>query len=119
MAATRAAGPLMMVAVLAIVLATVEFAEAKRGCSAFGHSCFGGHGKRADEDVVLTPGADSEQSRSLYDTAPLNEDDERVLANAIGNLVRPADSVPLRLSPFLRQWLQSYRRPSGQSLEVK
>ncbi|XP_054280281.1 uncharacterized protein LOC128998252 [Macrosteles quadrilineatus] len=64
-----------------------------RGCSSFGHSCFGGHGKRSDEEFpppeFLPPVEQEPENR-----VPLDN-------------IKQADIVPL-----LRQWLQlrSYRR---------
>ncbi|KAK6643815.1 hypothetical protein RUM43_000078 [Polyplax serrata] len=34
------------------ILSALHLTYAKRGCAAFGHSCFGGHGKRTDTDSV-------------------------------------------------------------------
>ncbi|XP_046682512.1 uncharacterized protein LOC124368974 [Homalodisca vitripennis] len=62
-----------------------------RGCSSFGHSCFGGHGKRADEQFP----------------APDYQADQEPGEEKLPDQYRQADIVPL-----LRQWLQlqSYRR---------
>jgi len=96
------------------------------GCSAFGHSCFGGHGKRADEDVLLIPGPDSDQQSRLVfppTAAGAEGSDESVIqTGGFGALsASPSEQLvpsPHNLSPFLRQWLQSYQRSAG-DIEVK
>ena len=88
------------------------------GCSVFGHSCFGGHGKRADEGVLLLPGSDSDlQSRLVFPpagTASEGRDEDAVQAGHYGAL-SPSLSETLvpsshNLSPFLRQWVRSLSR---------
>ncbi|XP_050677787.1 neuropeptide CCHamide-2 [Leptidea sinapis] len=44
----------LLAACLLVVLVISVGVSAKRGCSAFGHSCFGGHGKRSD-NAILNP----------------------------------------------------------------
>jgi hypothetical protein len=86
------------------------------GCSAFGHSCFGGHGKRADDGVLLIPGPDSDQQSRLVfpPTAAAgseDSDDAVIQAGGFGALSasRSEQLVPSshNLSPFLRQWVRS------------
>ncbi|XP_017883185.1 uncharacterized protein LOC108626814 [Ceratina calcarata] len=36
---------------LMVLIILADVSQAKRGCSAFGHSCYGGHGKRFDPQV--------------------------------------------------------------------
>jgi len=84
------------------------------GCSAFGHSCFGGHGKRADEDVLLIPGPDSDQQSRLVfppTAAGAEGSDESVIqTGGFGALsASPSEQLvpsPHNLSPFLRQWVR-------------
>ena len=84
------------------------------GCSAFGHSCFGGHGKRADEGVLLIPGPDSDQQSRLVfpPTAARAEgsDDAVIRSGGFGELsASPSEPLvpsPNNLSPFLRQWVR-------------
>jgi hypothetical protein len=90
------------------------------GCSAFGHSCFGGHGKRADEGVLLLPGAVSDQQqRPMFPAAETGSDDaEDAMIQPEGyGALSPASSAsllpsPHRLSPFLRQWASISSGPS-------
>uniref|UniRef100_A0A146LVY8 Uncharacterized protein n=1 Tax=Lygus hesperus TaxID=30085 RepID=A0A146LVY8_LYGHE len=61
----------------------IETASAfKRGCSAFGHSCFGGHGKRSDSSSLMEPQLQQAEQR-LHQRLP-NTD-------------------------LFKQWLQAYR----------
>jgi hypothetical protein len=120
--------PSILIVVLTIVVIAVHIdqSSAKRGCSAFGHSCFGGHGKRADEGVLLIPGPDSDQQSRLVfpPTAARAEgsDDAVIRSGGFGELsASPSEPLvpsPNNLSPFLRQWLQSYQRSAG-DIEVK
>jgi hypothetical protein len=82
------------------------------GCSAFGHSCFGGHGKRADVGSLPLPGADSDQQQRLVfpeaETGFVDGEEASIQPEGYGAL-SPASSEslvpsPNRLSPFLRQW---------------
>nr|BAO00943.1 cchamide 2 [Nilaparvata lugens] len=75
----------------------------RKGCASFGHSCFGGHGKRAVEEIL--PPRDYDMPMPSSDNAM----DEQRLAN---NEIEP-DIVPI-----LRQWLLSYRnRQLGSGLK--
>ncbi|XP_071651164.1 uncharacterized protein [Temnothorax longispinosus] len=49
--------------VLVILISVNQKAYAKRGCSSFGHSCYGGHGKRFDSTM---------QRNTLQDRASQN-----------------------------------------------
>ncbi|PSN58410.1 hypothetical protein C0J52_02799 [Blattella germanica] len=81
------------------------------GCSSFGHSCFGGHGKRADEDVLLLPGSDAVFPPSSSGVAAQEDggDDVMMQTAGFGGARAPSSSSSL---------LQSYRRSTG-DLEVK
>uniref|UniRef100_A0A8D8VZK4 Neuropeptide CCHamide-2 n=1 Tax=Cacopsylla melanoneura TaxID=428564 RepID=A0A8D8VZK4_9HEMI len=65
------AGCFLLVMLMALVISTVDVASAKRGCASFGHSCFGGHGKRSspdtDTDTLSLPSED-------YFSPPKSED---------------------------------------------
>nr|AWT50594.1 neuropeptide CCH2 [Diaphorina citri] len=50
MSVQYSAGCFLLVIMMALVISTVDVASAKRGCASFGHSCFGGHGKRSSPD---------------------------------------------------------------------
>ncbi|XP_046982905.1 uncharacterized protein LOC124552621 isoform X2 [Schistocerca americana] len=100
-----------LVLALAVTLVLLQAADAKRGCMAFGHSCFGGHGKRAD----MEPGAEGVQGAE--EAAAVAE-----AAAAAALLDDAASPQRFRLSPFLRQWLQrAYQQQpaDSQTVEVK
>ncbi|XP_046398790.1 neuropeptide CCHamide-2 [Ischnura elegans] len=105
----------LTIAVLTVfIFGTRQIVEAKRGCSAFGHSCFGGHGKRAD--VPSDVGSSDFQSMQQ----PSQEVFISTADEASPPYQDPAgpayESSPQRfltwskMQPFLRQWLESYRR---------
>ncbi|XP_018917722.1 uncharacterized protein [Bemisia tabaci] len=53
-------------------------ASAKRGCSAFGHSCFGGHGKRFDPEAMeVGAGAAAAMADILDDQTTRDRDRDR------------------------------------------
>ncbi|XP_049797484.1 uncharacterized protein LOC126214882 [Schistocerca nitens] len=116
-----------LVLALAVTLVLLQAADAKRsygvrrpgdiqvrragGCMAFGHSCFGGHGKRAD----MEPGAEGVEGAE--EAAAVAE-----AAAAAALLDDAASPQRFRLSPFLRQWLQrAYQQQpaDSQTVEVK
>lgn len=55
------------------------------GCSSFGHSCFGGHGKRSDDEFPAPDYQQESEPEHTVDRLPEG---------------RPGDLVPL-----LRQWV--------------
>ncbi|XP_021940631.1 uncharacterized protein LOC110840119 isoform X2 [Zootermopsis nevadensis] len=94
------------------------------GCSAFGHSCFGGHGKRTDGNAVLIPGPDSDQQPLLvFRPEEEDADDAMVQQGALPSAwsatagISPRQPPPLpakyNLTPFLRQWFQALRHSTG------
>ncbi|XP_075231491.1 neuropeptide CCHamide-2 isoform X2 [Lycorma delicatula] len=103
---TTTSTTMLLLCLLLIAAALADIASAKRGCSAFGHSCFGGHGKRADEEFF--PQTD-------YDSAvPSSADAGSVDNNMMEKPHRATTSVLAPdIVPLLRQWLMSYRRSSG------
>nr|CAD7261688.1 unnamed protein product [Timema shepardi] len=68
------------------------------GCSAFGHACFGGHGKRSEGEVMLVPGPESDQQGP-------GEDEQLFLGGGRDGGNDFSRTPIIRLSPFLRQWL--------------
>ncbi|XP_059474360.1 uncharacterized protein LOC132196013 [Neocloeon triangulifer] len=94
--------------VLLVLAAVAALAAAKRGCSAFGHSCFGGHGKRSDggggeqmppelpalETLAYPAGSDSFQPVLPPRGEPLLRRTQPLFA---------IDRIP----PALRQWFES------------
>ncbi|XP_026474686.1 neuropeptide CCHamide-2-like [Ctenocephalides felis] len=86
----------------AIICLWLGQVQAKRGCIAFGHSCFGGHGKRSDQEVFSpyetpeTTALVNQRSPTGYNTQlqPSDVDDEAIRSN---------------LEHIIVKWLQRYR----------
>ncbi|XP_017790378.1 PREDICTED: uncharacterized protein LOC108572631 [Habropoda laboriosa] len=101
----------------------VAAASSERGCSAFGHSCYGGHGKRFDphlRDNVLQGNEPSTDDRSeKTETLSLSNDFVRPEQKFGGQpeilfpQMRRQDSSrfdPYTLSFIVRQWLTLHHR---------
>ncbi|KAB0802415.1 hypothetical protein PPYR_04601 [Photinus pyralis] len=94
-------------AALILVIKT-DAVDAKRGCATFGHSCYGGMGKRMSPSELMTndevlQDVQQESNPGLIFTGPrgdIGSDTER----------RISLQELYNISPFFRQWLQSYRR---------
>ncbi|KAK9306654.1 hypothetical protein QLX08_002733 [Tetragonisca angustula] len=121
------------VCALMVLLSITDTAYAKRGCSAFGHSCFGGHGKRFDPHVrgnVL--------QENQVDTAASDKHEEMEALRLPNEFVIPErkfegqeetpfsqtrrqDSTrfdPSMLSFIVRQWLTSHHRLHQPDVEL-
>ncbi|XP_022901598.1 uncharacterized protein [Onthophagus taurus] len=78
-----------MVMVLSMMLALIVFTvdvDAKRGCKSYGHSCYGGVGKRNSDEI----------NEEVLDDVQIDENPEFVLTAS-------------NLSPLFRQWLRVFR----------
>lgn len=117
---------------LMVLFSVSDRAYAKRGCSAFGHSCFGGHGKRFDPHVRGDTLQDNEITTSNrgqeYETPRLNDEpfligpdrkfqgsEERIIETQ-----RQGSQTfdPNALSLLVRRWLASRRRLHDPDLEI-
>ncbi|XP_076624594.1 uncharacterized protein LOC143343510 [Colletes latitarsis] len=110
------------VCALMVLLFASSTAYAKRGCSAFGHSCFGGHGKRFDphlrNDAFQENDATTSDKNQELDTMRLNEFAVPMRKfEGQGEIFFPQsrrkDSSrfdPYTLSFIVGQWLTSHRR---------
>ncbi|VEN61718.1 unnamed protein product [Callosobruchus maculatus] len=106
--------PHMGAALAFLFVLLLAHADAKRGCVNFGHSCYGGMGKRASTGVEDTPAALGEEVRYL----PQSGDPALVFTGPRGSVYKP-DSATKELarqqqvenvSKVIRQWIQNYRR---------
>ncbi|KAJ3664488.1 hypothetical protein Zmor_000051 [Zophobas morio] len=95
----------VLLAAVAFVLA--EAAEAKRGCATFGHSCYGGMGKRAsdllDNNEEILQDVQNDENPAFVFTGPRSEYKPE----------RPPKLTPQQydnISRVIRQWIQYYRR---------
>ncbi|XP_024943438.1 uncharacterized protein LOC107269151 [Cephus cinctus] len=120
----------LTIALILLVSFSVEV-YAKRGCSAFGHSCFGGHGKRSEsnplnavlENVIANREIqDYDEPRSTNDYLFPDENQkaqDRQLRHSSDLIQPPQRPERYPLSFVINQWLASYRRANGADLETK
>ncbi|KAG6803055.1 hypothetical protein HZU73_01891 [Apis mellifera caucasica] len=114
--------PLSVCASICALIILIFFTDnsyAKRGCSAFGHSCFGGHGKRFDPNIreKILQDDDTITNREIEDLNSRNEFDvsEKKFGGQteiLSSQSRHQDSSrfnPFALSFIVRQWLTSHR----------
>ncbi|XP_038220225.1 neuropeptide CCHamide-2 [Zerene cesonia] len=116
---------LLAFSVIAVLVITVGV-NAKRGCSAFGHSCFGGHGKRSG-DSPGNPSSSELMGRQLgqeeipphpvyphsgYGILPSGDDIIPVRDGGVydreDNGVR--DIMKMKLRNIVKHWMDNFRR---------
>ncbi|XP_033217222.1 uncharacterized protein LOC117172991 [Belonocnema kinseyi] len=93
---------------------------AKRGCSAFGHSCFGGHGKRSETKQQESSKERNSISREVPEYVLSRSNDEifamdpaQLIQNRAERRISEIDKKQLGddpLSIFIRQWIISRHR---------
>ncbi|XP_053605788.1 neuropeptide CCHamide-2 isoform X2 [Plodia interpunctella] len=113
----------LVVAVVAILLVS-HGVSAKRGCSAFGHSCFGGHGKRSDSAMDTSPEMIARHQPGQEETAPhpvyphsgyngvLPPGDD-IIPVRDGGVYEDAaakDVMKFKLRNIVQHWMDNYRR---------
>ncbi|XP_043799628.1 uncharacterized protein LOC122718565 [Apis laboriosa] len=116
--------PLSVCASICALIILISFTDnsyAKRGCSAFGHSCFGGHGKRFDPNIREKMLQDDDtiinsRHREIEDLNSRNEFDVSEKKFGGQTEILPSQSRqdssrfnPFTLSFIVRQWLTSHR----------
>ncbi|KAL0270463.1 UNVERIFIED_CONTAM: hypothetical protein PYX00_007868 [Menopon gallinae] len=102
------------------IMTSVEVIQAKRGCASFGHSCFGGHGKRAvpvadpgdPEEIpagVQRPGDAFVGDGTLPQLEFFSRDEGQLDANGLGVLLKQQKyrepEEYSHLASLLRKWL--------------
>ncbi|XP_029154971.1 neuropeptide CCHamide-2 isoform X2 [Nylanderia fulva] len=112
----------LSIVLLVVLISVSDKAHAKRGCASFGHSCFGGHGKRFDSSI---------QHNTLQESIGQNQESEVPSPNDELFYILPNDEFRERsdklpfirtrkdtqqfdlypLSSFVNQWIASHRRP--------
>ncbi|NP_001280509.1 hypothetical protein precursor [Tribolium castaneum] len=92
------------VVLLAFVMAFVlAAAEAKRGCATFGHSCYGGMGKRTENNnEELLQDVQSEENPAFVFTGPRSENQQKLTPEQYDNISR-----------VIRQWDTIVQESSG------
>ncbi|XP_014234885.1 uncharacterized protein LOC106657738 [Trichogramma pretiosum] len=110
-----------VVTVFLFTLCCVEI-SAKRGCSAFGHSCYGGHGKRSNIELTDFNEKNKDEVQEEYDLAKPNLENVAYVPSQgftrdgfrLDN--RAIDRLPLRLNPnswslFIKKLMTTNRHP--------
>ncbi|XP_028174365.1 neuropeptide CCHamide-2 [Ostrinia nubilalis] len=115
------------VTILAVLLLAQGIA-AKRGCSAFGHSCFGGHGKRSDiaaidqtnQDLIArhqlgqeeTPPHPGYPHSGYSGLLPLGDDIIPVRDGGVYDREDGAsrDAIKFKLRNIVKHWMDNMRR---------
>ncbi|CAK9823768.1 hypothetical protein ANTRET_LOCUS2045 [Anthophora retusa] len=116
---------------LVLLLSSTGTTYAKRGCSAFGHSCYGGHGKRFDphlrDNVLQENEAPIDDRNGKTEALSLNNEfvgPEQKFGGQPEILfpqMRRQDTArfdPYTLSFIVRQWLTSHHRLHQPDVEL-
>lgn len=120
----------VLTSVLLVFLLITQGAYAKRGCSAFGHSCFGGHGKRSGNTGPI----EAEQQEIVNARRQIGQEEipphpGYPRSNINGMLASGDDIIPVRdggvydreegamkellksrLRNIVKHWMDNYRR---------
>ncbi|XP_039750755.1 neuropeptide CCHamide-2 [Pararge aegeria] len=114
---------ILAASVIAVLIISVGV-SAKRGCSAFGHSCYGGHGKRSDSSIdSSSPELLGRRQMGQAETPPhpiyphpygiLSSGDDIIPVRDGGvydSEGSARDAVKMKLRNMLRYWMDYYRR---------
>ncbi|XP_048477886.1 neuropeptide CCHamide-2 [Plutella xylostella] len=119
-----------LTALAVIILLITQGISAKRGCSAFGHSCFGGHGKRSGDNAgIETQNGDNPNYRRQLGQeetpphpgyprsapAPLSPGDDIIPIRDGGVYDHDENNamkeyMKFRLRSIVKHWMDNYRR---------
>ncbi|XP_022123410.2 neuropeptide CCHamide-2 [Pieris rapae] len=114
---------LLALSLIAILVISVGV-NAKRGCSAFGHSCFGGHGKRSENSQASGSEILSGRQLGQEETPPhpvyphsgygiLPSGDDIIPIRDGGVYERdenPRDVMKMKLRNIVKNWMENFRR---------
>ncbi|XP_023934821.2 neuropeptide CCHamide-2 [Bicyclus anynana] len=112
---------ILAASVIAVLVISVGVG-AKRGCSAFGHSCYGGHGKRSDSslrsssELLGQPGQAETPPQPMYPQpyGVLSAGDDIIPVRDGGAYdrdgLRARDALKMKMRNILRYWMDYYRR---------
>ncbi|KAH8242996.1 hypothetical protein KR032_003561 [Drosophila birchii] len=116
---------LLLVVICTVVLAAQQ-SQAKKGCQAFGHVCYGGHGKRS-----LSAGSGTGTGVGMGETASGGQDQDYIRPNGLLPMMAPNEQVavapegdfndyPARqvLYKIMRSWFNRPRRPAARLSEL-
>ncbi|GAB1859839.1 hypothetical protein CAJAP_01077 [Camponotus japonicus] len=121
----------LSIVVLLVLISVSDNVHAKRGCASFGHSCFGGHGKRFDstmrrntlQESISQKFQESEipsPNDELFYVFPNDEFRERS-DNSLPFIRTRKDTQqfdPYPLSSLVNQWIASHRRQHRTDTDV-
>ncbi|XP_011870222.1 PREDICTED: uncharacterized protein LOC105563328 isoform X2 [Vollenhovia emeryi] len=119
----------LSIALLVILVSISDKTHAKRGCSSFGHSCFGGHGKRFDSTVRRNTLQES-ISQNIQESEVPSPNDELFYVLPNDEFRERSDQSFMRtrkdtqqfdvypLSTLVDQWIASHRRPHRTDTDV-
>ncbi|CAL8137946.1 unnamed protein product [Orchesella dallaii] len=99
---------------LTVLLLWGEVSRVEGGCSRFGHSCFGAHGKRADLPAGYNGNVDPmmlvEPGASSQVVAGAAVPSDAVQEGYYPNLLPLSSASNNRMSPYLLEWILSAHR---------
>ncbi|XP_029047323.1 uncharacterized protein LOC114878087 [Osmia bicornis bicornis] len=112
-----------------VLLCVTGTTYAKRGCSAFGHSCFGGHGKRFDPHFrdLTFQGNELPTSDSTHETGVFRLSNQFLIpqekSRGRQEVLLPRRQASLRFDPYtlpsiVQQWLMSHHRLHQPEMEL-
>ncbi|XP_011647564.1 neuropeptide CCHamide-2-like isoform X2 [Pogonomyrmex barbatus] len=119
----------LSIVLFVILISVTDKAHAKRGCSAFGHSCFGGHGKRFDSTVRHNTLQES-MSQNFQESEVPSPNDELFYVLPNDEFRERSDQSFMRtrkdtqqydlypLSSLVEQWIASHRRPHRTEADI-
>ncbi|XP_059054593.1 neuropeptide CCHamide-2-like [Achroia grisella] len=115
-----------VIVTVAAVLVLSQGVTAKRGCSAFGHSCFGGHGKRSGDTSGMEPssemiarhqlGQEETAPHPIYPNSgysgvlPPGDDIIPVRDGGVYDDSAARDVMKFKLRNIIKHWMDNYRR---------
>ncbi|KAH8344333.1 hypothetical protein KR084_009901 [Drosophila pseudotakahashii] len=118
---------LLLVVICTVVLAAQQ-SQAKKGCQAYGHVCYGGHGKRS---LSTGTGSGTGVGVGMGETASGGQEQDYVRPNGLLPMMAPNEQVavapeadfndyPARqvLYKIMRSWFNRPRRPTARLGEL-
>lgn len=83
------------------------------GCAMFGHSCYGGHGKRSFQAPMQQEQREQQQQREVQPSPPRDwpatSEEETQIDDAIDKYFQLKPSSP-HYTPFWQKWVSEWRR---------
>ncbi|XP_072747368.1 neuropeptide CCHamide-2 isoform X2 [Anoplolepis gracilipes] len=121
----------LLIVLLVVLISVSDKAHAKRGCASFGHSCFGGHGKRFDSTMRRNTLQESISQKFQESEVPSPNDELFYVLPNDEFRERPDKSLPFirtrkdtqqfdpyPLSSLVNQWIASHRRPHRTDTDI-